>query len=220
MTTFQLQITIDSAGLQTLSGTGASIAILVPQSSSANQIVAVLTAPLNNTQITWTDSFAVYTSSYSLQPYSVLKINSQQTAYAGLAYSFNGSLISQSGSAASQDCIQLTNDAGATVTAGLAKTFTVGGQQQAAAITTASSLLPTGLGTFSVSNQIMVTLMTGAEVGMAVPTGAFPGLGSISKKRTVPQVTVQPPLFLTFSASNSIQSICLNDQNCQFYACS
>ncbi|MCJ8507383.1 hypothetical protein MUU53_05580 [Rhizobium lemnae] len=216
MTNFLLNISVDNDGIKTINAAGGSIAILVPQASSYYQIVAVLISPLNSIQVAWTDTLTVYTSSTQLSTDQIIPINSSEIAYLGLAYAFNGSVISAAGQAGAQGIVQLTNGSGSTVTTGLAKVFTVNSQTQAPAATTASSLMVQGLATFWPTNDIMITVMSGAAVGMAVPTYSFPDFSASYDNRLTGQVTIQPPLILSFSASNATQSIIFNDTTCQF----
>jgi hypothetical protein len=216
VTNFLLNIAFDVDGIQALSTTGGSVAILVPQASSQYQVVAVLTAPLMNIQVTWSDTLTVYTSSTQLSTNQVVPINSWESAVLGNAYTFNGSLISSAGAAGAQSIVQLTNASGSTITTGLANTFTVNSQTQSLAITTAMSLLVQGLATFWPTNDIMVTVMSNAAVGMAVPTYAFPPSSATCDISLAEGVTVQPPITLSFSASDATQSITYRDAKGQF----
>lgn len=217
MTDFSLEIQIDQAGLQTISNAGLSVALLVPQAQSAYQIVALETSATGTIHINWTDAFSVYASSYNLQAYSILQINSQLTALSGQVFTYDGSAISQTGSTSLPSAIQLANSSGSTVTSGLAKVFEVNGQAQALAITTASSILNNGLGSFQIGSQMVLTLMGGAQTGMAVPSQVIPGLQSKQhRKRTVPQVSVQPPLMLDFSVANAAQTVHFDNLNNAF----
>lgn len=165
MTDFQLTITIDNAGLQTISEAGMSVALLQLQQPATYQIVALLPAATNTILISWTDALSVYVSSTSLQAYSVLQINSQAQALSGQVFTFNGSYISPTGSTDLANTIQLSNGSLQTVTAGLARAFNVNGQLQNLAITTASSLLINGLGSFEIGNQFALTLLGGGKSG-------------------------------------------------------
>ena len=98
MTDFSLEIQIDEAGLQAISDAGMSVALLQPQLLADYQIVALLTSATSNMCISWTGSVWVYTSSYSLEAYSTLHINSQQPALSGQVFTFNGSTIDQTSS--------------------------------------------------------------------------------------------------------------------------
>ena len=216
MTNFLLNISVDNDGIKTINAAGGSIAILMPQASSYYQVVAVLIAPLSSIQVTWSDALTVYTSSTQLSTDQVIPINSSETAYLGLAYAFNGTMISAAGQAGAQSIVQLTNESQDSVTTGLAKVFTVNSQVQSPAVITASSLMVQGLATFWPTNDIMVTVMSGAAVGMAVPTYAFPQFSAEYDKRLAGQVTVQPPIVLSFSASDATQSIKYNDAAGQF----
>ncbi|WP_137134243.1 hypothetical protein [Rhizobium sp. FKY42] len=213
---FLLNISVDNDGIKTINAAGGSIAILVPQASSYYQVVAVLISPLNSIQVSWTDALTVYTSSTQLSTDQVVPINSSETAYLGLAYAFNGTMISAAGQAGAQSIVQLTNESQDTVTTGLANVFTVNSQAQSPAVTTASSLMVQGLATLWPTNDIMVTVMSGAAVGMAVPTYAFPQFSAIYDKRLTGQVTVQPPIVLSFSASNATQSVKFDNTTGQF----
>lgn len=213
MTDFSLEIQIDTAGLQTISNAGMSVALLVPQDQAAYQIVALETSATSTIIINWSDANSVYVSLYHLQAYSVFKINTQLSALSGQVFTYDGSVISQTGSTSLPSTIQLANTSGGTVTSGLAKVFEINGQTQALAITTASSILNNGQGSFQFSNQILLTLLGGAEIGMAVPSQAFPGVKSKQhRKRSVPQITIQPPLILDFTAANASQTVHFDDQ--------
>lgn len=219
MSGYTLQIQIDTAGLQTIADAKMSVAILQPQHSSNYQIVALLMTPANTIYVTWSDSQLVYSSSYGLQAYTVLQINSQASALSGQIFSFNGSTITQSGTTDLPDTVQLANSSGSTITSGLARAFGINGTTQSPTILTASSLLPNGLGSFEIGNEIMLTLLGGAEQGMAIPSQVIPNFSATKRKaRNVPQITAQAPLILNFSASNPSQTVHFDDQNAVFVA--
>ncbi|MCZ3378394.1 hypothetical protein [Rhizobium sp. AG207R] len=217
MTDFSLEIQIDQAGSQTISDTGMSVALLQPQDTADYQIVALLTSAANTIHICWTDSILVYTSSYSLQAYEVLQINSQAPALSGQTFTFDGTIINQTGTTNLPNTVQLTNNAGSTVTSGLARTFYIDGQSQSPAITTASSVLNNGQGSFQINNEIMLTLLGGVELGMAIPSQIIPDSQSQSQhERNASQITAQPPLILDFNTSNAAQTVHFDDQNNMF----
>lgn len=217
MADYTLEIQIDQAGLQDIYDTGNAIALLQPDSGANYQVVALLTSATSTIYICWNDDFSVYTSSHGLQAYSVLKINSCRSALSGQTFTFDGSSISSTGSTSLPDTVQLVNKSGGTVTSGLGRTFTVGGNQQNLAITSASSLLNNGLGTFQVSNRILLTLLSGAETGMAIPSQVIPNFRT-SRKRSISQITAQPGLILDFSANKATQTVHYDDLNGQFVA--
>lgn len=217
MTKYSLEIQIDQAGLQTIAATGYSVALLQPQQNAAYQIVAVHTSATEQIQITWTDSGSVYVSLYSLSAYSVLQINSSTSALAGEAFTYDGSLITETGSTSLPKTIQLTNASGSTVTSGFARVFTINQQAQSLAITSAASLLNNGLGTFEISNQMLLTLLGGAELGMALPSPTIPNFQvKKRRKRSIAAVTVQPPLLLDFSTGDASQTVHFDDQTGSF----
>jgi len=211
MTAYTLDIQIDNAGLQTISGANMSIAILQPQANSNYQIVALLPPAMNNQQITWSDSQLVYSSSYALQSYAVLQINSQATAVSGQTYAFDGSTISQSGSSGLSGTVQLSNSSQKTITSGLARIFSVNGTQQPPAILSAASILANGLGSFQIENKIILTLLSGAQVGMAIPTPVIPNMSTTANKKRNAAVVAQPPLTLDFTAANPTQTVHFDD---------
>lgn len=217
MTSFSLEIQIDQAGLQSISTAGMSVALLQPQSMANYQIVALLPASTGTIYVTWTDAISVYTSSYSLQAYGTLQINSHVPALSGQKFTFDGTFITPSGTTSLPQTIQLTNASGASITSGVATTFQVNQQSQGLAITTASSLLNNGQGSFQISNQVMLTLLGGAQVGMALPTQVFPGSQTkFSPFISFYQVTVQRPLTLDFSAATPSQTVHFDDQASMF----
>lgn len=217
MTDFSLEIQIDTAGLQTIANAGMSVAILVPQAQAAYQIVALQTSASSTIHIDWSDANSIYVSVYDLQAYAIPMISTSQAALPGQVFTYDGAAISQTGSTSLPGTLQLTNSSGGTVTSGLSQVFTVNGQAQPEAITTASSILNNGLGSFQFSNQILLTLLGGAQTGMAVPSQVIPGIQSKQKrKRSVPQISVQPPLILDFTSSNATQTVHFNDLNNQF----
>ena len=218
MTDYTLEIQIDQAGLQTIAAAGYSVALLQPQLNAAYQIVAVLTSATGTMQITWTDSGSVYVSLYDLSDYSVLEINSSSVALSGQAFSYDGSQISAAGSTSLPETIQLTNQSGRTVASGLARVFSVNDQTQPLAITSAASLLNNALGSFEISNQLLLTLMSGAQLGMALPSQTIPNFQvNQRRKRSVAAVTVQPPLLLDFRTGNAAtQTVHFNDQTGSF----
>lgn len=220
MTNYSLDIQIDQAGLQTIAAAGYSVALLQPQLNAAYQIVAVLTSASQSMQITWTDSGSlyVYVSLYGLSDYSVLQINSSSLALSGQTFTYDGSQISATGSTSLAQTIQLTNASTGMVTSGLAKVFSISGQAQSPAITSADALLTNGLGSFEISNQMLLTLMSGAQLGMALPSQVIPNFQvNQRRKRSVAAVTVQPPLLLDFSAGNAAaQTVHFNDQTGSF----
>ncbi|MBU2485264.1 MAG: hypothetical protein KKG78_09255 [Alphaproteobacteria bacterium] len=220
MTNYSLDIQIDQAGLQTIAAAGYSVALLQPQLNAAYQIVAVLTSASQSMQITWTDSGSlyVYVSLYGLSDYSVLQINSSSSALSGQTFTFDGSQISATGSTSLARTIQLTNASTGMVTSGLARVFSINGQAQSPAITSADALLTNGLGSFEISNQMLLTLMSGAQLGMALPSQVIPNFQvNQRRKRSVAAVTVQPPLLLDFSAGNAAaQTVHFNDQTGSF----
>lgn len=217
MTTYSLTIEIDSAGLQTISDAGMSIALLQPQQNAAYQMVAVLTSATNTVDISWTEAELVYVSLYNLSAYSVLQINSSHAAITGQSFSYDGQTISVSGSTTLPGTIQLLNTSGSTVASGLAKDFSVNGHIQATAITSAASLLQNGLGSFEVANKVMLTLLGGAQLGMALPSQTIPNFSQHQiRKRSIPAVSVQPPLMLDFTAGNANQTVHFDDQNSVF----
>lgn len=107
--------------------------------------------------------------------------------------------------------VQLTNNSGSTLTSGLAKVFVINDGPRALAITTASSLLNHGQGSFQISNKFILTLLGGAQIGMAIPNQAIPDFNSQSKKSMSQQITAQPPLLLDFT-SNTEQTVHFDDQ--------
>ena len=220
MTNYSLDIQIDQAGLQTIAAAGYSVALLQPQLNAAYQIVAVLTSASQSMQITWTDSGSlyVYVSLYGLSDYSVLQINSSSLALSGQTFTYNGTQISATGSTSLTQTIQLTNASTGVVTSGLARVFSINGQVQPLAITSADALLTNGLGSFEISNQMLLTLMSGAQLGMALPSQVIPNFQvNQRRKRSVAAVTVQPPLLLDFSAGNAAaQTVHFNDQTGSF----
>ncbi|RCS22601.1 hypothetical protein DUT91_17100 [Phyllobacterium salinisoli] len=217
MTDFSLEIQIDQAGSQTISNTGMSVALLQPQDTADYQIVALLTSAVGTIYISWTDSISVYTSSYGLQAYEVLQINSQAPALSGQTFTFDGSTINQTGTTSLPDTIQLTNSSDSTVTSGLARGFNINGQLQPPAITTASSVLNNGQGSFQINNEIMLTLLGGVQLGMAIPSQIIPDFQSQSQhERNTSQITAQPPLILDFNTSSATQFVHFDDQNNMF----
>ena len=220
MTNYSLDIQIDQAGLQTIAAAGYSVALLQPQLNAAYQIVAVLTSASQSMQITWTDSGSlyVYVSLYGLSDYSVLQINSSSLALSGQTFTYNGTQISATGSTSLAQTIQLTNASTGMVTSGLARVFSINGQAQSPSITSADALLTNGLGSFEISNQMLLTLMSGAQLGMALPSQVIPNFQvNQRRKRSVAAVTVQPPLLLDFSAGNAAaQTVHFNDQTGSF----
>lgn len=220
MTNYSLDIQIDQAGLQTIAAAGYSVALLQPQLNAAYQIVAVLTSASQSMQITWIDSGSlyVYVSLYGLSDYSVLQINSSSLALSGQTFTYNGTQISATGSTSLAQTIQLTNASTGMVTSGLARIFSINGQAQSPAIASADALLTNGLGSFEISNQMLLTLMSGAQLGMALPSQVIPNFQvNQRRKRSVAAVTVQPPLLLDFSAGNAAaQTVHFNDQTGSF----
>ena len=215
MTDYTLNIQIDQSGVQTISGLRMSVALIQPQANADYQIVAVLSKPANDMQITWTSALSVYTSNYALQAYTLLKINSYGSALSGQVFKFDGSTISETGSTSLPQTVQLTNSSGAPITSGLARTFAVNGNEKALAITSASSLLNSGLGTFPIADQVLLTVMSGAEVGMALPKEVLPNL-SIYSRQVAPQISGQPPLLIDFSASTTSQTVHFDDESATF----
>lgn len=211
MTYFSLEIQIDQAGLQTISSADMSVALLQPQDTAECQIVALMTTASSAIYISWTDSLSVYTSSYSLQPYRTLQINSQSPAVSGQTFAFDGSTISKTGTTVLPNTVQLTNSSGNTLTSGLAKVFDIDGTIQPLAITTASSVLANGQGSFQISNKFILTLLGGAQLGMAIPSQVIPGFNAQSKQ-FISQVTAQPPLLLDFTTTNASQTVYFDDQ--------
>ncbi|KXF75283.1 hypothetical protein ATN84_18605 [Paramesorhizobium deserti] len=217
MTDFSLEIQIDQAGSQTISNTGMSVALLQPQDSADYQIVALLTSAVGTIYISWTDSISVYTSSYGLQAYEILQINSQAPALSGQTFTFDGSIINQTGTTSLPDTIQLTNSSDSTITSGLARGFNINGQLQPLAITTASSVLNNGQGSFQINNEIMLTLLGGVQLGMAIPSQIIPDFQSQSQhERSTSQITAQPPLILDFNTGSVTQLVHFDDQNNMF----
>ncbi len=215
MTDYSLEIQIDQAGVQAIAGSGMSIAILLPQQNAAYQMVAVLTSATNTIYVEWTDDLSVYVSQYSLTAYSVPMINNSSPALSGQVFTYNSTAITQTGSTSLADTVQLSNASGGTITSGLARVFTINGQTQDPAITSAASLLNGILGSFEISGQILLTLLGGAQSGMALPSQAIPGSHAM-RKRSIPLVTVSQPLLLDFTASNNSQTVHFNDQSNTF----
>lgn len=212
MTEYTLQINIDQTGLQSIYNAEMAVALLQPQYRASYQIVSVLAPATSMINISWNDSLSVYSSSYSLQAYNVLRINSQSPALSGQVFTFDGHFISQSGTTTLPQTIQLQNGSGGMVTAGLARTFWVNSQPNGTAILGATSLLNGGLGTFSIDNQILLTLLSGAQVGMAIPTRAFPNFPVASARAKMPEsrIAAQTPLLLEFSSGNPTQTAYFN----------
>ncbi|WP_394689827.1 hypothetical protein [Hoeflea sp.] len=215
MTDYLLEIQIDQAGVQAIAGSGMSIAILLPQQNAAYQIVAVLTSATNTIHVEWTDALSVYVSQYSLTAYSVPMINNSSAALSGQVFTYNSTTITQTGSTSLADTVQLSNASGGTITSGLARVYTINGQTQDLAITSAASLLNSVLGSFTISGQLLLTLLGGAQAGMALPTQTIPSFGTV-QKRSIPQVAVAQPLLLDFTASNNSQTVHFNDQSNTF----
>nr|WP_316656408.1 hypothetical protein [uncultured Gellertiella sp.] len=217
MTSYKLTLSIDNPGLQTISNAGMSVALLQPQQGASLQIVAMLPAATNNMSVTWSDSLYVFTSSNVLGSYQVLSINSYQQALTGQIYTFNGSTITPTGPTSLPNTVQIENQSGGTVAAGLARVFTVNDQAQPLAVTIAASVLNNGLATFQISTQILLTVMGGAAVGMAIPNEAFPDYAQMNYIAVdASTVTAQIPLLMTFTASNPSQTARFDDLNCQF----
>ncbi|TDH38182.1 hypothetical protein E2A64_03410 [Pseudohoeflea suaedae] len=216
MTNYVLDIQFDQQGLQTIAGAGMSVALLQPETHATYQIVALLSTATNNMQIAWTEALSVYTSGHGLGAYSVLTINSFAAAISGQTFTYDGSLIKATGNTTLPQTVQLTNKSGATTVSGLARSFKVNGISQALAITSASSILNNGLGSFTINNQVLLTVLSGAQVGMAVPNQVLPNLSVASKRsRSFSQISGQPPLLLDFSVTTS-QTVHFDDQSAQF----
>lgn len=215
MTSFTLEIQIDQAGLQAIAGSGMSVAVLLPQQNAAYQMVAVLASATSTMYIEWTDDLSTYVSLFSLAAYSVPLINTSKSALSGQVFTYNGTSITQTGSTSLADTVQLSNASGGTITSGLAKVFTINQQAQPPAITSAASLLNGVLGSFEISGQIWLTLLGGAQSGMALPSQTIPGSHAM-RKRSIPLVTVSQPLLLDFTASNNSQTVHFNDQSNTF----
>jgi hypothetical protein len=144
----------------------------------------------------------------------VLEINSSSVALSGQAFSYDGSQITTTGSTSLPETIQLTNGSGRTVASGLARVFSVNDQTQPLAITSAVSLLNNALGSFEISNQLLLTLMSGAQLGMALPSQTIPDFQvDQPQERIVAAVTVQPPLLLDFSTGDASQTVHFDDQS-------
>lgn len=218
MSNFALDIQIDNAGLQAISDANAAIAILEPQSTSKYRIVALQPPATNKLQIGWSNTQLVYASSYPLQPYTVLQINSQAAALSGQVFDFDGSTISQSGATGLAGAVQLTNSSQKTITSGLAREFIVNGTKEAPAILSAVSILPNGLGSFEIENRIMLTLLSGASVGMVIPAQVLPQRSTPAAKAPNAFVAAQPPLILDFSAATPTQTAHFDDVNDVFVA--
>ena len=216
MTDYVLDIQIDQQGLQTIASAGMSVALLQPEVYASYQIVALLSTATNNMQIAWTDALSVYTSGHELGAYAVLAINSYASAISGQTFTYDGSLITAAGTTSLAQTVQLTNKSGKSVVSGLARTVEVNGKSQGLAVTTASTLLNNGQGSFPISNQVLLTIMSGAQVGMAVPNQVLPNLSFHSRrKRSVSQISGQPPLLLDFG-TNASQTVHFNDQTAEF----
>lgn len=217
MTAYSLEINIDQAGLDAIAGADLSVALLQPQENAAYQMVAVLTSALGTMHISWTDSESIFVSVYSLTAYSVPQIAESKAALSGQKFTYDGVAITQSGSTSLPETIQLDNNSGSSVTSGLARSFTVNGSVEPVTITSATSVLQKGLASFQMSNTMLLTLLGGAQLGMALPSQTIPGFQQHQvHKRSIPAVSVQPPLLLDFTAGNTSRTVHYDDLNNTF----
>ena len=197
-----------------------SVTILQEVSNSEYLVIAILAKPAQNMIISWDDSVYVWTSSQPLKNYTTLSINNSLPALAGNLYSFDGAVIESKGQGL-QGSVQIQNknssDTNNPVTVGLANVFTVNGNKQPLAITTAVSVLFNGLATFQISNNFWLTVLSESPVGTVIPRQIIPNaFNRLFMPGGVFANVSQPALLLEFSDDNANQFAIYNNQQNQF----
>ncbi len=166
-----LTITMDSAGVATLSDAGYQI-VLLADTQPAPLLVACLLNPIGSQSVTWDEAAEVYVSMSSFKPGQVISINSQAPAAAGTMYQFASNQLTDKGASSDASNIQLSNLNGETVTGGLAATFT-SLQPGSPAAVTGASILNNAQATFEVRNDFLISAVTGVKVGSVLLASDF-----------------------------------------------
>ncbi|TDH38183.1 hypothetical protein E2A64_03415 [Pseudohoeflea suaedae] len=90
MPTYELDISIDQAGLTALTQAGQSVTI-VKQSSGGKPTAWISFTPQMNNVITWTEQYSVYSSTTNAQAGATIRTSSVATAIGGSSYTLNNS---------------------------------------------------------------------------------------------------------------------------------
>jgi hypothetical protein len=73
-----------------------------------------------------------------------------------------------------------------------------------------------GLGTFTINNQLLLTLLSGAQLGMAIPSQVIPSSQQAQQRKQATQIVAQPPLLLDFTTGNASQTVHFDDNSNMF----
>lgn len=136
MTSCQLTIQIDQAGLETLSAAGQRIALVKTALDSPYVVVWQAVTPLQDNIVTWDDSYGLYVSTTGIKAGAVLNVGSVTTdAAGGNTYIFAGGRFDSGTSNLALSDWGIRNNSDMTIggvemlTGGLSQVATVNGQQ-------------------------------------------------------------------------------------------
>lgn len=128
MTTFDLTLLIDSAGLQKIRAANHHV-VLARQIGMGKANVAWLAFdPIMKNSVSWSDSYGLYASQSPIQPgVRIVMLSSIPQAELGLAYSYANGLFSPTGSA-SPGMVTVQNSSHGNLTMGLTQSAVANGE--------------------------------------------------------------------------------------------
>lgn len=88
MSTYTLNISIDTNGLKALTQAGQKVTI-VKQSSTGKPVAWISFQPQTDNKISWTEQYSVYSSTTNIQSGAVIQTSSEATAVGGSSYNLN-----------------------------------------------------------------------------------------------------------------------------------
>ncbi|MEN1729170.1 MAG: hypothetical protein AAGJ52_12090 [Pseudomonadota bacterium] len=190
-----LKIQLDKDSVSKLMRAGYQIALLADTQSSP-LLIACLLNPMQSQTVTWIDGETVYVSTAPFKTGDLITINSSASATAGGQYDYSGGVISSTGTGDDGTIIQLGNSSGATVSGGLGSAFSTSSNSSPDTVAvTGTAVLNNALATFQTSQDYFITAVTGAALGMVIPTSDF----SLSKRLNSP-ISALPLTSLPFSS--------------------
>ncbi len=172
MTTYQLTINIDKAGLDSIYGAGQTVTLVksltsFPGSTGNLPIAWISFQPLEQNIITWTEDYSVYATTTQLKGGASIVMSSTQEAQEGIMYTFEQGSFS-TGSDAPSDVYSVTNQQkSGTFNFGLAQTAVINGVTASAPVS-AWPVLYTENTTFTPLETVSVFLSSYNNNGVVI----------------------------------------------------
>lgn len=198
---YQLNINIDSDGLNNIYSSGQSVVLVksvVAGTGSSSDVVWVSFQPFQQNTVTWTETYGIYASSTSIQSGATInRLSSVEDVSTGLIYTFaSGSFTSGQGGSSSVYTAENAQQNG--LNFGLSQSATINGVQ----VDSPLNIVP-------VNNNQTVTFEPLERVAIF--------LYSTSNNGVVISSVAGNALNVTLSSSNPSANIGFNDANNTFY---